>query len=450
MFTPLEVFYFTPITSFRSELLCPGQAANPNEISPPSQDLTRPVGPDREDKLLDVSPLLGPEEELLFAFRRAVETDDVETKRHILEGRFHSDALKYEETILHLAVRRRDIQSLQLLLEHGANPNSRDGNELPPLFYAMFWKDNPMIKQLLASGADPNFTDSHGNTLVHHAANDRYSGVLKLLLEHGADPNSKDSEGFPALYYAVAKAKKEMAEDLLASGADPNFKDEGGQALVHLAVQMRNSIILQLLLKHGANINAAFHAIIQEVNWITWQFFEDGFDPNFPDELGNTLVHYATKKGCSSSVRILGFHGADLNLKDNHGCTPLLIAVDRRNESMVRVLLKYGANPNIAGSGGGTPLLHAMTDKMVAHPSFQARNIMKRLLGAGADVTTATKNGQTPLHLAVKYGDLGLLKFLVSHIPCSSGSSTWRKYDLGDTIREGSSELVERILQNRS
>lgn len=104
---------------------------------------------------------------------------------------------------LHMGLRN----SLQWLLEKGANPNFAIGRTRKgPLYWAL-WRvpDEPgwkgMDALLLAYGADVNAKKDSEWTQLYTACYNMDFQVMKGLLLHGADPNIPTAEGDTPLIY---------------------------------------------------------------------------------------------------------------------------------------------------------------------------------------------------------------------------------------------------------
>jgi hypothetical protein len=111
-------------------------------------------------------------------------------------------------------------QLVKLLLEHGADPNTRDiYYQKPALFEAIasYQQPNETVQVLLDAGADPNaiYTEPGSppfSALQHAAANGRWY-ICLLLLEKGADRHASNSG---------AKALRSLLDE-----ADPYFRGDG-------------------------------------------------------------------------------------------------------------------------------------------------------------------------------------------------------------------------------
>lgn len=79
---------------------------------------------------------------------------------------------------------------------------------------------------------------------------------------------------------------------------------------------------------------------------------------------GNTAIHYATLFGHTTLLSLLiKKYGVDVNLPNNNfKHTPLHYAIRNGGEEIVKLLLTAGANPNVVSRDGDTPLLLAISD----------------------------------------------------------------------------------------
>lgn len=133
------------------------------------------------------------------------------------------------------------------LLKHGANPKMPDGNGLLPIEYASSAGTVESLKLLLDAGASPN--SAAGETApLSSAAGLAKIDAAKLLLERGAAINfHAASTGFTALHEAIimplAKPgdRLKMVEFLISKGSDVKAKDKHGyDALAWAEIQAKN------------------------------------------------------------------------------------------------------------------------------------------------------------------------------------------------------------------
>lgn len=103
------------------------------------------------------------------------------------------------------------------LLEYGADPNiaeSLSGNT--PLHIAASHGRADLVTLLLDGGADPNSKAALGETPLHVAVAEDCLEVVKLLLERGADPNAQTLWGKPPLDYANNARVKKLLQEVTA------------------------------------------------------------------------------------------------------------------------------------------------------------------------------------------------------------------------------------------
>jgi ankyrin repeat protein len=82
---------------------------------------------------------------------------------------------------------------------------------------------------LLDHGANVNAGDEWGITPLHYVAKDTCTAMAKLLIDRGAYVNAKTTGGLTSLYAASRNNRKAMTALLLANGADVNPKDNEGR-----------------------------------------------------------------------------------------------------------------------------------------------------------------------------------------------------------------------------
>jgi len=78
-----------------------------------------------------------------------------------------------------------------------------------------------------------------------------------------------------------------------------------------------------------------------------------GADPNIPDELLATPLHYA--KTASTIDQLLGA-GANPNARNKFGATPLALCIGEGNFAKAEVLVLAGAHLNVIDARGWSPL----------------------------------------------------------------------------------------------
>jgi ankyrin repeat protein len=126
-------------------------------------------------------------------------------------------------TALHWAVEGDDLETLELLIQAGANVKAQDRYGFAALYYACANSNAVLVERLLKAGANPNDADSNGDTVLMVAARTGNTAALKSLLDAGAMINARDAATQEsALMWAVRSNHLAAVRLLLANGAEVN------------------------------------------------------------------------------------------------------------------------------------------------------------------------------------------------------------------------------------
>ena len=156
------------------------------------------------------------------------------------------------------------IDLAKALLEHGADPNVAIKKKLwfrvfandetwfelegaTPFLRASLAGDLAAMQLLVDHGADPNRKTASGDTALmasagigwaaYWTANAPYprTDAVKLCLQYGADLNAVDSKGYTALHGAAFRGDNDLVKYLIALGADVHVRTKDGDTVADLA-----------------------------------------------------------------------------------------------------------------------------------------------------------------------------------------------------------------------
>lgn len=112
-------------------------------------------------------------------------------------GRHNAMPINYQNnkgwTALKLAARKNLEKCVEVLLEHGADPELPDCENFLPLHNAI--GNTAITKLLLTKTRNINCTTQSGETVLYLAVERNLNDSALILLEHGADPNIANKEG---------------------------------------------------------------------------------------------------------------------------------------------------------------------------------------------------------------------------------------------------------------
>jgi ankyrin repeat protein len=172
----------------------------------------------------------------------------------------------YGVTALDNATSAGQIEAVRFLLKSGANPNGSqyiDPNYQTTALHLAAERDFYECAQLLIEyGADLESRDFHGDTpLLNALTTDGHSGVgservAVLLLEKGCDPNASGHDSAPLGLALVpdSNVREKLSRSLVEHGANANVPDQRfGRTPLHWAVQCRDLRLINLFMAHGGD-----------------------------------------------------------------------------------------------------------------------------------------------------------------------------------------------------
>ena len=400
------------------------------------------------------------------------------------------------------AATRNDLAMADLLLRAGANAKASNEVGAPPLYAAAAHPDPAMAEKLLAAGADPNAALMSGETPLMEASRRGNLATVRVLLAKNANPNARESNGGQnALMWAVSQRQSAVVEELVKHGADVQAGSKSGFTPLMFAAQQGDDDSARILLRAGARPNdaqpktgltplmiASAMANAKAVDVL----LDNGADPNLADASGYTSLHrvvrdsdyginLAAKDTILTIVKSLLKHGANPNarlvqdkekaaeeIKNGNvaiegkrtavtvdeiilqGATPLFLAAEVNNLDVIKTLVGAGADPLIASDRGTTPLMMAAgagTDvQREREPEERATAVetAKFLVEHGADVNAAGQYGWTALHAAAYQGLNDVIEYLVS-----KGAKIDQKDEFGQTALSISLSVLTRDIGAR-
>jgi len=123
-------------------------------------------------------------------------------------------------------------------------------------------------------------------------------------------------------------------------------------------------------------------------------------------EATNTAFLEAVEKGDSTSCELFLKAGFSPDLANKKGVPVLCLAVRAAHLGIVRLLVDGGADINLRSKDrDNTPLMDAAAEGLI--------DIVKDLLGRGADLAGLSRNGQNALVLAIGKGDQAIAGVLL-------------------------------------
>ena len=361
------------------------------------------------------------------ALHWATYRDDAEmVSRLLAAGADVNRTNRYDETPLSLACVNGNSGIVEDLLELGAYPNLHAAGE-PPLLTCARSGSIETVKLLLRHGANPNVTDAwKGQTALMWAAAEDHVTVVETLVAHGADVNLASTAGETPLLFAVQLGHDDTMRTLLAAGhhtfgpmlldhgADPNALDKQGQSALYAVVEARrlkhqsrrtipgpeSFTFLEHLIAAGADIDARIVATPAQNAFDRPDAPDDDEEPDdaAADEAKAQEEEKAKeeqKKEPTPDDAAVIFFDLDF-FTDLVEATPFLLAARSADLDAMRFLLERGADPLTTTKGGNTALtlasgvvfIEGSFGEFEGPPKSDVLEAVQLLLELGADVNT--------------------------------------------------------------
>ncbi|KAG4070039.1 hypothetical protein HA402_013699 [Bradysia odoriphaga] len=324
-----------------------------------------------------------------------------------------SNSDHYYKSPLYVALKFRNLENFQLLLDKVKNPcrlgDLKEDNGENLLFVAIWFKENPVdetpfvyIEEEQASLEVVDSSDDEDESSRKRARNEEirtaaspYADPIMpdsffaeqsvemarifdyLLNEVKLDYQCVNDLGETLLHVAVKHDNLNAVHQLLKLGLDPNVKDLNGDYPMH---GIRSAAILNVLLEHKCKINV--RNLSGETPLLA-----------FVKAIGDGQENLAERE--SFLVELLNA-GADINDADVNGLTVLHLV---KNATIAQTLLQHGAPINAKSNEGETPLLYAVRQHVGI---VGAQNLFKVFLcDPGLDLTLVSKSNVSILSALV-------------------------------------------------
>lgn len=299
-------------------------------------------------------------------------------------GAASSEATVLEHPLFQ-AVRKRDAALLDALLREGTPVNVVDASGTTPLMIAARDGDLESVRLLLAHGADVSAANRIGATALLWAAGEPEK--VRLLLAAGASPATRSALGnTPLIVAAGCPESQESLALLLAAEAAISSRNAGDETALSAAARMGNLDSVRLLLAHGADPQPALKpwAILNsrkpEVVEIITLLAAGGADVNRADEFAGHTLNYALLNEQFDVAELLVRLGARLDLPTPEGRVPPMVLAaytELDDDRMARLLIDRGAPVSATNAANETALHWA---RRRGHSK-----LAEFLSGAGAD-----------------------------------------------------------------
>ncbi|MDV7104871.1 ankyrin repeat domain-containing protein [Vibrio sp. TH_r3] len=297
------------------------------------------------------------------------------------------------------SAKQGNLLQTEIALSSGVDVNS------VPFFSAIFWGDGKtalmwaankghidIVKLLIEHGADVNSKNRWNGTALSQAAMNGHLNIVKLLIEHDSHITSD------ALLLASRNGHTDIGKLLIEQGADINAKDTAiirgynrGQNALTMAIDNGHVAIAKLLI-------------------------EKGIDVHKKDQYQNTALSMASDKNEAELVKMLVEHGAGYLTRFSFSDSDAKLIRSARKGDLagIMIALSAGADINSESSAGQTALIEAFEGVFGQITEQKYLAVIKALIENGADIHARDNYGYTVLERASSNGRLEVVKLLIN------------------------------------
>ncbi|KAJ4286235.1 hypothetical protein N0V90_013269 [Kalmusia sp. IMI 367209] len=306
-----------------------------------------------------------------------------------LELKTSSSHWRPNSTPLTIAVWRDHAEMTKLLLEAGADPNTRSGTNSDTIMHLSV--DEEVVRTVLDFEPDLRLQNDKGDT----ALNDLIEWwtvtipIIKRLLRQGSDINNPNKVGRTPLFKTIWKVDTSIAEALLDRGADINHISKGEGTILHSACRRSNFEVFKFFFEKTGFTDASYPTVGTLISAACLRMDSD----NNP-----TIQILSTLRDSDN------WYEANINQICSLFGSALSAACYCNNENVVTWLLSNGAKTSVRDDWDRYPIHFA---------ACRDESLFRLLCNAGADIEVRDKIGKTVLHMAAQSGSYDLVKMIL-------------------------------------
>lgn len=284
------------------------------------------------------------------------------------------------------------------------------GHSSAGIKYYAFSDDLDSVEMLLGAGANPNIKNSNGEIPLETAIKGKCYHITELLLNEEQKELKKELGNL--LEHADFWTRSRKHEKYKEYYTDDKNVAEIREFLEHHEKNKDLKFILNL--QTGQFGSTVLHDIVKYDVEVVDLLLKAGADPDIQDTEGKTPMHYAAEYGCSESIDILILDKkANPNIVDEQGNTPLHYAIANGDTHSAESLVKAGTtNVNIVHQDTGeSPIFDAVEAE---RDSGRIAELM--ITDEKVDLSIKNAKGMSVLHKAALCGRSSAVDLLLHKI----------------------------------
>ncbi|KAG4098832.1 ankyrin repeat-containing domain protein [Neocallimastix lanati (nom. inval.)] len=321
--------------------------------------------------------------------------------------------------------------TFKYLLEHGADPNTKNVNGVPLLSMAIHFLNYHAVQELLEFNVNINDTDPNGILPLDKAINFNSTEITKCLIDYSNKNNININTGeirvylSPSHHHSISPSLRPIKKTFSFKNESGGYvllrkfksnknlkekKSKGNYPLIKAINQNNIDIVFSIVdycisNKIDLNINdvdgeTPLTLSYKKNYYNIFRYLVEYLDINRPDSNGNTVLYYAIGKNDVDTINEIISVGGDVNFINVKGDSTLDYALNTSNSSVVRELIEKGDMMlNQKNNQGQTPLITIINSNRFS--DYEKESITRLLITFGANIHMTDKEGNTPLIYAI-------------------------------------------------
>ena len=290
--------------------------------------------------------------------------------------------------------------------------------------------------------------DDNDATLLHHTAAHNQTDVIQYLIECGINCDAVDNDGSTPLHLATISGSVEAIHVLLNNGASDTILNIALESPLHIAVRINHPKLVQAFISHplveilqsGPFMNTPFHTAVMHDSIESFSVLcessqmveavrrSEGCKITSKNRDGLTAIHIAARNGSHRVLELLietthrlnqgklemvksmveQFGRDILSERDQYRRLPIYYGViSSQSASLIAFLETNGVNLDATEDDGCTPL----------HFAIKCGNLssVKELLSRGAKPLVRNFQGSNSAHFAISFYRRKIVEILSTH-----------------------------------
>ncbi|KAA8497877.1 putative serine/threonine-protein kinase WNK2 [Porphyridium purpureum] len=322
--------------------------------------------------------------------------------------------------LLSYACRGR-LQAIKTRLKYGADVLFADYDRRTALHLACAEGHLSIVELLVEHGAEPEASDRWGTTPIDEAKKNNHVDVLNFFREQGfLDDDDVSDVG------------------TVESASDVNLRQRDDSVPEVLSASRAQVLGMELL---EFSARGMFDLVRERLM--------AGARATFSDYDKRTALHLAASEGHADVAELLLINGADLYAEDRFGQTPIQDGLKNGHLEVLEVFRRAGVvMPSVLGplacrSGDPAEMANKLGLELIQQAAKGRRQAVAGLLEHGVDPQFADYDKRTALHLAAAEGWLEICQLLVERGAQVSAQDRYGANALDEAVRASHTTIIE-------